>query len=82
MDLKEKSTEKLQAELKAMKIINGALIIVLSLLFLLCAYNLLFNEDKKGVFGALIVVPISLSAILPMNFGNIKQINNEIESRK
>lgn len=81
MDLKEKTTEKLEGELKAMKIITGALIGVLGLLFILCVYGLFFTEDKSGTFGALIVVPIALSAILPINLGNMKKIKAELESR-
>ena len=34
MDLKDKTTEKLNGELKGLKMINGALIGVLSLLFI------------------------------------------------
>ena len=80
MELKEKTTEKLEGELKGLKIVNGALIGVLGLLFLVCIYGLLTKEDN-GVFSALIVVPIALSAILPLNLGNIKKIKAELESR-
>ena len=80
MELKEKTTEKLEGEFKGLKIVNGALIGVLGLLFLVCIYGLLTKEDN-GVFSALIVVPIALSAILPLNLGNIKKIKAELESR-
>ncbi|PQJ18726.1 redox-active disulfide protein 2 [Tenacibaculum sp. SG-28] len=72
MKLNEKTTEKLEGELRGLKIINGALIVVLGLLFIVCIYGLL-KKDDNGVFSALIVVPIALSAIIPVNFGNIKK---------
>lgn len=81
MKLNEKTTEKLEGELKGLKIINGALIGVLSVLFIVCIYGLL-KKDDNGVFSALIVVPIALSAIIPVNFGNMKKIKAELESRK
>lgn len=81
MKLEDKSTEKLEGELKGLKIINGTLIGVLGLLFVVCIYGLLTKNDN-GVFTSLIVVPIALSAIIPLNFGNMKKIKNELESRK
>jgi hypothetical protein len=81
MKLEEKTTERLEKELKGLQIVNGALIGVLSVLFIVCIYGLLKKEDN-GVFTALIVVPIALSAIIPMNFGNMKKIKSELESRK
>ena len=42
----------------------------------------LCQKNENGVFSALIVVPISLSAIIPLNFGNMKKIKAELESRK
>ena len=81
MKLNEKTTEKLEGELKGLKIINGLLIGVLGILFIVCIYGLL-KKNENGVFSALIVVPISLSAIIPLNFGNMKKIKAELESRK
>lgn len=81
MDLSEKTPEQLEGELKNLKIINGAIIGVLGILFIVCIYGLLKKNDN-GVFSALIVVPIALSAIIPVNYGNMKKIKTELESRK
>ena len=81
MKLIEKTTEKLEEELRVLKIINSTLIGTLSILFIVCIYGLM-TKDESGVFSALIVVPIALSAIIPVNFGNIKKIKTELESRK
>ena len=82
MNLKKKTTEKLEGELRGVKVITGALIGVLGVLFIVCLYGLFFLKDKSGTFGALIVVPIALSAIIPLNYGNMKKIKTELESRK
>jgi len=81
MDLKDKTTEKLNGELKGLKMINGALIGVLSLLFIVCVYGLITKEDSS-TFMALIVVPLALSVIIPLNYGNMKKIKKELELRK
>ncbi len=81
MELSEKTPEQLEGELKNLKIINGAIIGVLGILFIVCIYGLLKKNDN-GVFSALIVVPIALSAIIPVNYGNMKKIKTELESRK
>ena len=81
MDLKEKTSEKLIAELKGIKIITGALIGVLGLLFVICLYGL-FTKEDNSTFIALIVIPLALSAIIPLNFVNMKKIKKELESRK
>ncbi|MFP4845979.1 redox-active disulfide protein 2 [Winogradskyella sp. PE311] len=80
MDLKDKSTEKLKGELKGLKMITGVLIGVLGLLFIVCVYGLITKEDNS-TFTALIVVPLALSAIIPLNYGNMKKIKKELESR-
>lgn len=80
MDLKDKTTEKLNSELNAIKVVTGALIGVLTLLFIVCIYGLLIKENKS-TFTALIVVPLALSAIIPMNFGFIKKIKKELQLR-
>ena len=81
MNINEKTSEKLEGELRGLKIINGATIGVLSVLFIICIYGLL-NKNDNGVFSALIVVPIALSAMIPVNFVNMKKIKAELESRK
>lgn len=81
MKISEKTTEKLEGELKGLKIITGALLGVLVVLFIVCIYGLL-RKDDNGIFSSLIVVPIALSTILPLNYGNIKKIKAELESRQ
>lgn len=81
MKISEKTTEKLEEELKGLKIITGALLGVLVVLFIVCIYGLL-RKDDNGIFSSLIVVPIALSTILPLNYGNIKKIKAELESRQ
>jgi len=81
MNLKDKTTGKLIGELKGLKLINGALIGVLSFLFIVCVYGLIAKEDNS-TFRALIVVPLALCAIIPVNYGNMKKIKKELELRK
>ena len=81
MELKDKSTEKLIGELKGLKMINGVLIGVLSLLFIVCVFGLITKEDNS-TFRALIAVPLALSAIIPLNYGNMKKIKTELDLRK
>lgn len=79
-DFKNKTTEKLESELKAIKGITGGLIGILSLLFISSIYGLIAAE-KNSIFIALIAVAISLSAILPIQFVNMKKIKIELNSR-
>jgi len=81
MDLKNKTTEKLNSELKGLKIITGALIGVLTVLFIVTIYGLL-TKDDTSVFTALIVVPMALIALIPINYGNIKKIKKELALRE
>ena len=81
MDLKNKTTEKLEGELKGLKAGTGILTGLLLVLFVACIYGLIKNNES-GTYTALIVVPIALSATIPINFGKIKKIKAELESRK
>jgi CDP-diglyceride synthetase len=80
-DLKSKTSEKLESELKSIKTITGALIGVLSILFAVTIYGLIAIENKT-TFIALIAVAISCSAILPSQFSSMKKIKAELELRK
>ncbi|WP_299104120.1 hypothetical protein [uncultured Tenacibaculum sp.] len=80
MKLKEKATEKLESELKLLKVSTGLLAGILSVLFIVCIYGLL-TKDKGDVFSSLVVVPIALSAILPSQYSSMKKIKEELESR-
>ncbi|MBA6314247.1 hypothetical protein [Cellulophaga baltica] len=81
MNFAEKTSEKLQGELKVMKVITRALIGVLGALFLFCVYGLLTNEDNT-FFISMIVVPIALGAIIPLNYAEMKKIKTQLESQK
>jgi hypothetical protein len=79
--LKEKSTEKLKTELSFIKIITGALIGVLTLLFTINLYGLIWR-DNNGAFMAGMLVAFSLSAILPMQFSYMKKMKTELKIRE
>ena len=78
--MNSKTTEKLVSELKAIKIIAGALIVVLTLLLVISIYGLIAKENNS-TFIALIAVAISCSATLPLQFINMKKIRTELSKR-
>ncbi len=80
-DLKSKSYENLETELKTIKTITGALIGVLIVLFAVTIYGLITKEDNT-TFIALMAVAISCSAILPVQFSSMKKIKTELKLRK
>jgi hypothetical protein len=81
MTKNSKTTAKLESELKAIKIITGALIGVVILLLIISIYGLLAKENKS-TFIALISVGISCIAILPLQFIIMKKIKTELNTRK
>ena len=81
MNLKNKTTEKLNSDLITLKVITGILIGALIALFSVSLYGFLKTENN-GTFIALMVVAISLSAIIPLNYVNIKKIKKELELRE
>ncbi|GAB5554471.1 MAG: hypothetical protein Sapg2KO_40620 [Saprospiraceae bacterium] len=80
MDLKEKTTEKLEKELKDLQAGTGILTGLLIVLFVACIYGLIKNNES-GTYTSLIIVPIALSAIIPANYKKIRKIKSELESR-
>ena len=80
-NLESKTTEQLHSAFNATKIISYALIGVLSLLLAVTLYGLLTKEDNS-FYIALMVVPLSCSAILPLQFSSMKKIKKEIISRE
>ena len=64
MNLAEKTSEKLQGELKVMKVITRALIGVLGALFLFCVYGLLTNEDNTFFISILLIVCMRTSSLI------------------
>ena len=81
MDFKDKTTEKLEAELKSLQKGTSVLLGLFLVLFVACSYAMFTKGDNSSNV-ALIVVPIALSSILPVNFGKIKKIKRELEARK
>ena len=79
--MKNKTTEKLIGEMKMLKIISYALIIVITLLLSISIYGLL-TKDDTSVYIPLIVVGISCGAMIPIQLININKIKKEIASRK
>ena len=81
MIIKEKTTAQLEKELRLVKITFGLLIGILLVLFSGCMYGL-SKLNNNSFYTSLIIVPIALSAILPLNFIIIKKIKTELETRK
>lgn len=80
MNLSNKSTEELKNTLKALQIIAYSLLGVIILLLSFTTYALLFQENNKSSL-ALLVVGLSCSAILPLQFSSMNKIKKEIKSR-
>lgn len=81
MDLSGKSTKELKDTPKVLNIVAYSLVGVIVLLLSVTLYGLLFEENNK-TFLALLVVGLSCSAILPLQFSSMKKIKDEIKSRK
>ncbi len=80
-NMDNKTTEKLESQLKVIKIITGTLIGVLTLLLTISIYGLV-SKENNSTFIALIAVAISCSGILPLQFINMKKIKAELNTRK
>ena len=81
MDLSSKSTKELKDTLKVLNIVAYSLLSVIFLLLAFTIYGLLFKENNK-TFLALLVVGLSCSSILPLQFSSMKKIKDEIKSRE
>ena len=79
--LKLKSTERLNSELRGLKIITGASTGILVVLFVVNLYGL-FLKDNNGVFVVGMIVAIGLSAILPIQFIAMSRIKSELKHRE
>jgi hypothetical protein len=78
-ELKNKTTEKLESELKGIKIITWLLIGILIPLFSVTILGLISSKNSSDL--PILVVAISCSAILPLQFNTIKKIKIELASR-
>ena len=81
MDFSGKSTKELKETLNVLKIVAYSLATVIFLLLSIVTYGLLFKENNK-TFLALLVVGLSCSAILPLQFSSLKKIKDEIKNRE
>ncbi|PQJ80352.1 hypothetical protein [Polaribacter porphyrae] len=81
MDFSSKSTSELKETLRMLKIVAYSLTTIVFLLLAITIYGLLFKENSK-TFLALLVVGLSCSAILPLQFSSLKKIKDEIKSRE
>ncbi|MEL6976997.1 MAG: redox-active disulfide protein 2 [Bacteroidota bacterium] len=80
-DLKSKTKEALEADLKTIKSVTGVLIGVLLVLFAVTLYGV-FTKENKTPFIALIAVGVSCGAIVPLQFVQMKKIKAELNVRK
>lgn len=71
------STEQLEKQVKTLKFITGLLGGLLIVLFITATY-ISFKEDKFSVF---LITPLALSAMIPINLKQIKDIKAEIQRR-
>ena len=79
-DLKDKTIEQLQANLRLNKAISIALIIVLTLFTATTIYGLITKENTS-TFIALFAVACSCWSFLPIPFYAIKKIKTELKLR-
>ena len=78
IDYSKWDDNKLTKQYKALKFVTGMLAGILIVLFAMTIY--LSIREKK--FHPLLVSPIALSAIIPINFKRMKEMRREIEARK
>ena len=78
---KYKSDARLESELKGVKIITLALLLVIGALFAVSLYGLV-TKDDNSIFMPLIAVAICCSGILPVQFSSMKKIKEELQLRK
>lgn len=80
-DLKYKTTEQLQSNLRVKKAISIALVIVLSLFTAITIYGLIAKEDTS-TFIALFAVACTSWSFLPIPFTSMKKIKTELKLRE
>ena len=80
-NLQSKSSKELEGSLRATKVISTALLVVVTLLISITIFGLIF-KDNNSTFLPLLVVGLSCSAILPLQFATMKNIKTELKSRK
>lgn len=81
-ELKNKSIEKLESDLKVLQIIRWFTIGVSGVLFVVSLLGLIFRNTEIGMFLPLIVVALATMSMVPMNIKSIKIIEEEINLRE
>lgn len=79
-DLKNKTSEKLNLNLKVSKIIIGLLIVGILLIVGVSIYGLLI-KGISGPFLYLLLIAFSASLIIPASYMYVKKIERELKSR-
>lgn len=77
IDYSKWTTEKLQKQLKALRFATGLLA---GLLIVLLGATL-YSSFRESEINPLLVTPIALSVIIPINFKRMKEMKAEIEDR-
>ena len=72
------STEQLNRQVKTLRFTTGLLGGILLLLFALT----LNNSIKKGQIDPLLISPVALSVIIPINIKKMREIKKELHRRK
>ncbi|MGB5692010.1 MAG: hypothetical protein WBM43_05325 [Flavobacteriaceae bacterium] len=72
------STEQLNRQVKSLRFATGLLGGILLLLFALT----INNSIKKGQIDPLLISPIALSVIIPINIKKMREIKKEIHRRE
>ena len=78
IDYSKWSTEKLQKQLKALRFATG----LLAGLLIVLLGTVIFISFKDKEINPLLVTPIALSAIIPLNYKRMKEMRQEIENRE
>ena len=79
--LKNKSTEKLETELKSIKEIKLSLILIIISLYGASIYGLL-NMENRPLFLAISIIGLVCISILAVQLTNIKKLKIELNKRK
>ena len=77
-DYSKWTTEQLEKQLKTLKFVTGLLAGILIALFGFTAY-VSFRDSE---FNPLLVTPLALSVIIPVNWQRMKEMSHEIQTRK
>ncbi|MEN8790000.1 MAG: hypothetical protein ABF295_10830 [Flavobacteriaceae bacterium] len=72
------TSEQLTRQVKNLKLTTGLLAGILLLLFAITIYNTI----KEGQFDPLMISPIALSIIIPLNIKRMREIKVEIQRRE